>query len=315
MSELESICVLANRRLLGWQVEALERTLAETDVDVPLVVVNRTEDMEDPGFGRGASPLGESAYNNPDGISLDDFRLAAQLFREEGPWTFVLAEKKLSWLLGNEPPRHMQRRPIEEVDALADAEKLSCSAVPVEGDWCDLPDEVVDRIVDETDAVVRFGFNLLTGRIITEPEYGVLSFHPADIRRHRGIGPAQPFLGDADEAGATLQILTDTLDGGKVVDIQTVDVSDTYTLDEIRERVNRLQASMLSEGLQRMQDPEFEPREIEDLGPYTSVTKRQDPRFAGRVLAKNVAGRVRKRLADRSASPSPTEGRGQQEGV
>lgn len=315
MGELDSVCVLANRRLLGWQVEALERTLAETDVDVPLVVVNRTEDIDDPGFGRGASPLGESAYNDPDGISLDDFRLAAQLFREEGPWTFVLAEKKLSWLLGNEPPRLMQRHPIEDVDALADAERIPCSAVPVEGNWCDLPDEVVDRIVDETDAVVRFGFNLLTGRIIAEPQYGVLSFHPADIRRHRGIGPAQAFLADADEAGATLQVLTDTIDGGRVVGIETVDVSDTHTLDEIRERVNRLQASMLSTGIERLQEPEFEPREIEDLGPYTSVKTRQDPRFAGRVLAKNVAGRVRKLLADRTASSGPTEGRGQQEGA
>jgi hypothetical protein len=304
MSKIDSACVLANRCLLGWQVEALEQMVERTGVEVDLVVKNTTEDLDDPGFGRGASPLGEAAYNNHDRITLDDLRLFALMLRREGPWAFVLAEKKLSWLLGWSQPDLMQRYPLEEVAVLADADTVACSPEPVDGDWCDLPGEVVDRVVAETDVVIRFGFNLLTGRIIEEPANGVLSFHPADIRKHRGLGPAQPFVYGEDEAGATLQQLTDTLDGGNVVSIETVDITDARTLDDIRERVNRLQVEMLATGIERLQQPDFEPAEPDSLAPYTSIEARRAPGFAFRALTKNLAGRAAQL---RSHDPTPKD--------
>lgn len=289
---VQRVCVLANRYLLRWQVEALERTVAETGVDVPLVVVNETESIGDSGFSEGASSLGADAYDNPRGIGPSDVKLFFELLREEGVYTFVLAEKKLSWMVRGESPPLMRRVPLSEVDVLSDAEFVHCRPVPVDGAWCDLPEDVVEQIADETDVAVRFGFNLLTGDVLARPAHGVLSFHPADIRRYRGIGPAQPFLAGDDTAGATLQQLTDELDGGNVVAIERVDVSDARTLDEVRRRVNELQVGMLAEGVRRLQDPSFEPGPPETLGPYTSVSRRKSPAFAGRLLAKNLRGRL-----------------------
>lgn len=302
----QRVCVLANRNLLGWQVEALERAVEENDVEIPLVVVNETERMGEPGFGRGASPLGRQAYEHPDRIGLDDVRLFLTLLRHEGAWAFVLAEKKLAWMASGHAPTLMRRYPLDAVDVLAGAERLHCRPVPVDGNWCDLPGPVVDRIVDETDVVVRFGFNLLTGRIVEEPTYGVLSFHPGDIRKHRGLGPVQPFLAGDSEAGATLQQLTNELDGGNVVSIETVDITDAYTSGEVRRRVNRRQIEMLSAGLLRLRDPGFDPRPPDTLGPYTTVKERRSPRFAARVLAKNLAGRLR-RLRTRGRTSETTE--------
>jgi hypothetical protein len=293
MSELQDVCILANRSLLGWQVEALEKMIEETGVDIPLVIVNSTENFGEPGFGRGASPLGEKAYENSDSVGLSDVKLFFKLLPYEGVWTLVLAEKKLSWILQGGGPELMERHRVEDIDVLEKAEKIHCRPVPVDGDWCDLPGNVVDQVVTETDTAIRFGFNLLTGRIITEPEYGVLSFHPADIKRYRGIGPAQPFVYDDDEAGATLQILTDELDGGNVVAIERVDISDAHTLDEIRDRVNRLQIEMLVTAIYRLRDPGFDPEPPKSLGPYTSVEKRQSPIFASKVMFKNIIGRVK----------------------
>jgi methionyl-tRNA formyltransferase len=292
MSDLQSVCVLANRSLLQWQVEALERMVAETGVDIPLVVVNEVQDIDHPGFSEGASPLGEKATANARGIGLDDVRLFYEVLQREKLWAFVLAEQKLSWVLGLGTPGLSSRVPLDEVEVLSEAERVYCTPVPVRGPWCELPGEVVDRVVSETDVVVRFGFNLLTGSILSEPPYGVLSFHPADVRRHRGLGPPQPFAAGEDTAGSTLQQLTDDLDGGNIVAIETVDISDIHTLDAIYERVHTLQIEMLATGVQRLQDPEFEPRPPETLAPYTSVHKRQNPGFAGRVLARNLVGRV-----------------------
>jgi len=301
------VCVLANRHLLGWQVEALERLVATTDVEIPLVVVNEATAVADDGFSEGASARGAAAYDNPRGIGRAELELFFELLRTEGVYTFVLAEKKLAWMLRGETPALMRRHPVDEVAVLEDAERVACQPVPVEGEWCDLPPSVVDRIAAETDVAIRFGFSLLTGRILAEPEYGVLSFHPADIRRYRGIGPAQPFLDGDDRAGATLQQLTDTVDGGNVVLIESVDISDAYTLDAIRHRVNQLQAEMLATGVQRLQDPEFEPEPPSQLGDYLSVTARQSPAFAGKVLAKNVLGRIRGAVASRPALRAASE--------
>lgn len=293
------VCVLTNQYLLGWQVDALERLVATTDVEIPLVVVNEATTVGDDGFSEGASDRGAAAYDNPRGIGREELQLFLELLREEGVYTFVLAEKKLSWMLRGETPALMRRHHVDDVAVLDDAERISCRPVPVEGAWCDLPASAVDRIAAETDVAIRFGFSLLTGRVLAEPEYGVLSFHPADIRKHRGIGPAQPFLDGDDRAGATLQQLTDTVDGGNVVLIESVDISDAYTLDEVRHRVNRLQAEMLATGVRRLQDPGFEPEPPDRLGNYLSVKARQSPAFAGKVLAKNVLGRVKSGVASR----------------
>lgn len=293
MSDLNNVCVLANRNLPKWRVDALERMVNETDVSIPLVVVNTTDDVNDPGYGQGASTLGAKAYNNPNTIGISDIKLFYRLLQREGAWTFVLAERKLSWILGRSRPELMQRYPITGLDVFEDAEMIEAPPVPVDGNWCDLPGDVVDRIVAETDIVIRFGYNLLTGRIIAEPKYGVLSFHPADIRKYRGLGPARSFLHGDEEAGATLQQLTDDIDGGKAVVIDYVDISDTQTLDEIRKRIYRKQTDMLSTGILRLQDPNFEPEVPAELGPYMSVRKRQSPVFAIKILSKNVIGRLR----------------------
>lgn len=294
MCKINNVCVLANRSLPKWRVEALERMVEETEVSIPLVVVNTTDDVSDPGYGQGASTLGEKAYNNPNKIGSSDIKLFFKLLRQEGAWTSVLAERKISWVLGGSQPELMRRYPSDSIDVLADAEKVYAPPVTVDGNWCDLPEEIVDRIVTETDLVIRFGYNLLTGRIISEPEFGVLSFHPADIRKYRGLGPARSFLYDDEVAGATLQQLTDEIDGGNVVLIENVDISDINTLDEIRERVYQKQIGMLPAGIKRLQDPKFELESPESLGPYMSVKKRQSPQFALRVLTKNVAGRITK---------------------
>ena len=293
MAELESACVLVNRSLLRWQAEALERMVERTGVEVSLVVVNEVEDIDHPGFSEGASPLGEQATENAGGVSLDDVRLFYHVLRREGVWAFVLAEQKLSWVLGLGEPGLSRRLPLDEVDVLRGVPRVGCTPEPVDGPWCDLPAEVVDRIAADADVVIRFGFNLLTGRILSDPAFGVLSFHPADIRRYRGLGPPQPFASGDATAGSTLQQLTDELDGGNVVSIEHVDISDAATLDEVYERVHALQVEMLSAGIERLRDPDFEPRPPESLAPYTSVDRRQSPAFAGRVLGKNLLGRAR----------------------
>lgn len=282
-------CVLADPHLYEWQAAALDRLVRTTDVKLPLVVVNAP--AEDSGYDRDEA--GRQSLDDPTGVGRHDLRLFWDVLTTEGPWAVVLAERKLAWLFGLDEPGWERRRAVEDVDALDGAELVRCEPVDAGGAWNELPDPVVDRVVDETDVVVRFGFGLLTGRILEEPAYGTLSFHPADVRRYRGLGPSQNFLAGDDEAGATLQRLSDEIDGGEIVAVETVDVSDAHTLDAVEERVEGLQVELLARGVERLADPSFTPEPPETLGEYAPLSRRSEPGFAGRILVRNLLGRVR----------------------
>ncbi len=102
--------------------------------------------------------------------------------------------------------------------------------------WYDLPQITVnpikkkftDRISDddirsirshEPDVLIRLGFRILTGEILTVATQGVWSYHHADNRVNRG-GPAGfwEFFLNQGTTGVTLQKLTEALDDGVVID-------------------------------------------------------------------------------------------------
>ncbi|PWU19029.1 MAG: hypothetical protein C5B48_14110 [Candidatus Rokuibacteriota bacterium] len=77
----------------------------------------------------------------------------------------------------------------------------------------------LDRIRSSSlDVLLRFGFNILRGDILTSARYGVWSFHHGDNDDYRG-GPAgfwELYEGNP-VSGVMLQVLTDELDAGLVL--------------------------------------------------------------------------------------------------
>ena len=67
----------------------------------------------------------------------------------------------------------------------------------------------------DLDFILRFGFGIIRGEILSVPRYGVWSFHHDDEEKYRGGPPCfwEIYNGD-DVTGAILQRLTDRLDGG-----------------------------------------------------------------------------------------------------
>jgi len=70
----------------------------------------------------------------------------------------------------------------------------------------------------QLDVLLRFGFGILKGEILSAARYGIWSYHHGDNRQYRG-GP--PMFWEMYEgnpvAGVTLQQLTEKLDGGQVL--------------------------------------------------------------------------------------------------
>lgn len=102
--------------------------------------------------------------------------------------------------------------------------------------WGEIPKLIVtpiekkftDRIEDsdvkqiqkqQPDVLIRLGFRILTGDILTVASHGIWSYHHADNRVNRG-GPAGfwEFFLNQGATGVTLQKLTEALDDGVVID-------------------------------------------------------------------------------------------------
>jgi hypothetical protein len=79
-------------------------------------------------------------------------------------------------------------------------------------------DELAEIRSQDLDVLFRFGFRIIQGGILSAARYGVWSFHHGDNLEYRG-GPA--LFWEIYErnpiSGTILQILTDSLDGGRVI--------------------------------------------------------------------------------------------------
>jgi len=81
------------------------------------------------------------------------------------------------------------------------------------------PAEAIERIREKRlDVLIRFGFNILRGEILTASKYGVWSYHHGDGDYYRG-GPAHfwEVYESNPISGVMLQVLTEELDAGKVL--------------------------------------------------------------------------------------------------
>lgn len=128
-----------------------------------------------------------------------------------------------------------------------------------------LSDQATERIAIQADIVVHHGVGILKGEILQCPEFGVLGYHHGDIREYRGPGYGfWEFMEEEQKSGVTLQLLNEELDEGKVVEISSVDISDTYTLSDVRRRLNIASVPLLAEGIKRLLDPSFSPKKLSD---------------------------------------------------
>ena len=276
-------CVLVDSYLQSQDVRSIENAVETAGVKVPLVIVNDPKDL-------AIDPETEANAIN-DGFGLETLRVATKVLRRERAWILVILEKRLSDRLGHKSASS-RRIAVEDVPCFADAEIQYVRPI-IDGNWSEFPPDAIERVRETCDGVIRFGFGLIRGEILTATEFGVLSFHPADIRKYRGMGAPQAWLDGEEVMGMTLQRLNDDIDGGEIIAYRETEVSDCRALWEVFDRLHDLQVELLVEGIEKLRDPTFEPIVPEKLGPYYPTRSKQTLSFAGRTVLKNVKGHLR----------------------
>jgi hypothetical protein len=173
----------------AWQARALRSLLDVEGVECALLVVN--------GEPPRPSPLREKV---------------ARVLRVRGLlWTLFQRFCVERW--------SRARHPVDLSEDLADVPTLECS-VERRGPWSEhfREGDVAAIRTHDLDFLLRFGFGILRGEILTAARHGVWSFHHDDLRRYRGGPPGfwEIYRGDP-MSGAVLQRLTERLDGGVVL--------------------------------------------------------------------------------------------------
>ena len=249
MSDPIRVCVLLGGETMPtWQANALERLLADEPAAVTFAVVNADTSQRS---------LRETVRR---GIEL----------REWGAVGAMLAARRR--LRG--PPPSQERIPIDDIDALRTAPQRRCEPISVDGWKQRLPDEVVDEIAASADVVVRFGFGVLVGRVLTATEYGVLSYHHGDLREYRGMPMGfWEFVHGRDAAGVTLQRLNETLDGGEIVAFERVEIGDAGRWSEVKSRLFDASESLLARGVRNLRRESWEPTTPDELGDLYTTPK------------------------------------------
>jgi hypothetical protein len=264
---------------------AIERLVAETDVEITHVVVNDAGGPDDLSDFLAHSPVDEfREYVSSCLGRLQNYPLwaATGVVRQFGP-----------------VPEYQEPTQIDAIDGVPDADRFRCEPVPAAGFGNRLPADVAETVGTNTDVVVRFGFGVLKGDFLEMPTHGVLSFHRGDLESYRGQpGGLWEFLNDEPTAGVTLQRIDDSLDGGEVVVEDEVDIADAHTWREVERRQIAACEEMLTDGILRLQDPDHEPEPPDSLGAlYTIPSGTEVLHYVG----KTTVGHLRSQFSERDA--------------
>ncbi|MFB6258087.1 MAG: hypothetical protein ABEH38_05285 [Flavobacteriales bacterium] len=118
-----------------------------------------------------------------------------------------------------------------------------------------LEDEGLERVRSyEPHLLLRFGWDILTGSILTCTEFGVWSFHHNDPHVFRGGPPAFWEIETSKQVqGAVLQRLSEKLDGGEILAIGHVRTT-LHSFPESYENVLALSPLLLRMAIQRTEE-------------------------------------------------------------
>lgn len=155
---------------------------------------------------------------------------------------------------------------FDEIPELNQSEVLTFDTVKVSKYRHEFPTDIIKKIKDECDVVVLEGFTkILTGEILTATKYGVISTHTSDINKYRGRphGFFQ-WIKNESKVGRTVQRLTDDLDGGDIVLIEYIDITDAISWLDVRLRLVELKGNMIARALQKLESPDFVPYKPQD---------------------------------------------------
>jgi len=249
----------------AWQADCIRRLTALDKVELALIVVN------DAPARQPASRL---------------TKLKNWLFRKNQLWhllTFMLDPKA--------------NREEDLTRILAGAPLLRCR-VTTRGKYSQYFSESDIQTIRayNLDFLLRFGFNIIKGDILTSATFGVWSFHHGDEMKYRGVPPCfWEIFQDDPVTGAMLQRLNERLDGGIVLKkgyVNTIKVSYSKSIDNLYFETSAWPSYVCREILNGVADYLNAPASVTKAPIFYEPGNVAMMRFFGKVALNKIHGAV-----------------------
>lgn len=131
----------------------------------------------------------------------------------EYPWQNLFFRKYYQYFFR---PSNFKRKNIEEL--LDKVPVISCQVKKKKVSEYFTDEDINEIKSHEPDFILKFGFGILRGEILTACHMGIWSFHHGDEQKYRGVPPAFWEVFNRDpKSGAILQRLTEKLDSGVIL--------------------------------------------------------------------------------------------------
>ncbi|HEX5889081.1 MAG TPA: hypothetical protein VFY61_10270, partial [Pyrinomonadaceae bacterium] len=170
------------------------------------------------------------------------------------------------------------RRPVNDTDAFEDVDvQESLADCPVVGvtplmkkfsDW--FPEDAIEKIRGyDLDVALSFGFRILRGEALRIAKHGVWSYHHGDNLVNRG-GPAGfwEVMDASPISGSVLQVLSEDLDNGEVLDRTWLRTSDRFSVRISKNNLYWRSSSFVMRKLRELYEHGSATREQNAFRPY-----------------------------------------------
>ncbi|MFA4873655.1 MAG: methionyl-tRNA formyltransferase [Patescibacteria group bacterium] len=142
--------------------------------------------------------------------------------------------------------------------------------------------------------VVAFGA-ILPSSLLALPAKGALNLHPSLLPRYRGSSPIQTAILNGDhETGITVILLDEKMDHGPIVAQQTILINPTDTSPTLSDRLARLGAQFLVNGMLDYANGKVQPQPQDDIhASYTKQLTKGDGKIDWSKTSDEIARQIR----------------------
>lgn len=288
MSKIKACIVLDDIRRKYYHIKEIKSLISSDIVEITEILIDETTEIDEVRRNINKRDLVWEFINR---LSSGDLISLARVEREIAYIMENITSKKLT--VKDERMSISRRVNVLSINGVSDDNISYFEPKKIGKIIYDFPDHIVDRISKTADVVLLMGFSkILRGRILEEPEYGVLSHHSGKLSKYRGRPSCFfQYLNNEEYIYLTLQKLTPDLDGGRVVLEKKRDISDALSWTDVRLRVEKMFGSNFVEGLRKISKPGFASKKPQELGTLTKVKDANNFANIFECIRKNIRNR------------------------
>ena len=157
--------------------------------------------------------------------------------------------------------------------------------------------EVISEIKEQNpDIIVVAAYGkILPKDLLLIPKFGVINTHPSLLPKYRGASPIQnALLNGEKETAATIMLMEEKVDAGKILSQKKVEIKDDETYLELSKRLAKISAELLNDTLSLWVAGKINPvQQDEQLATFCQLIKKEDGKINWSNEARSIYNHYR----------------------